>query len=130
MIPHETVKLSTSQLHLKAHLITAVPGTRFQRECFFARQVPDELAEVLLRYGMVENGAAARLVQMEMSNCHENSLRLGNRHRWDVWTGLALSDDGCWRVHSWCKNTRRRIIETTIGRTHYFGIVVLEANRR
>lgn len=129
MIPTETVKLSASQQELKTYLMDAMPGTRFQHDWFLAREVPNELAEVLLRYGVVQSGAAARLVRMQMSNCHENSLRLAKRYGWDVWTGLALSDDGCWRVHSWCKNTRGRIAETTILRAHYFGIAVRAASR-
>jgi hypothetical protein len=59
---------------------------------------------------------------MQRSNCHNNAEQLAIRHRWALWTGLALSDDGCWRVHSWCKNTHGRIVETTLPRTRYFGV--------
>lgn len=112
---------------LKALLLAAHPDTRFQRESFLRDQIPDEVAALFVRYASLETGSGARLVRMEMSNCHENAAKLAARHGWSVWTGLALSDDGCWRIHSWCRNTRGRIVETTMWRTHYFGLPICGA---
>lgn len=109
---------------LKDLLLAAHPDTRFQRESFLRDQMPDDVAALFVRYATLETGNCARLVRMEMSNCHENAEKLAARHGWSLWTGLALSDDGCWRVHSWCRNTRERIVETTMVRTHYFGLQV------
>ena len=123
-MPTKSLKLPASLKRIKARLIETVPGTRFQVDWSLAQQVPEPLAKLLLRLATVDAGNFARLVRMEMSRCRANSKKCADRHGWDIWTGLALSDDGCWWVHSWCRNTRGRIVETTILRTHYFGALV------
>ena len=109
---------------LKSHLATVRPGTRFQVDRFVRAQIPDDAAALLMEYGTLEPGRTARLIRMTPSGCHENATKLAARYGWEVWTGFALSDDGCWRVHSWCRNKRGRIVETTITRTDYFGIPI------
>ncbi len=60
----------------------------------------------------------------ERSRCHQNSGNLWdvNRRILKLCTGYALSDDGCWRPHSWCWwPSRQAIVETTERRLAYVG---------
>jgi hypothetical protein len=45
------------------------------------------------------------------------------------YVGFALSDDGCWRVHSWVQ-TPGGIVETTVKRRLYFGIPMGSSHSR
>ena len=63
------------------------------------------------------------------NGCHANSSGLWlARHRLLVLcTGYSLSDDGCWRQHSWCVMPRQRacnVIETTTRRILYYGFAM------
>jgi hypothetical protein len=121
---NKALQIAGALEQMKTMLVARCPGSRFQRESFLRAQITDEVAALFVRYANFETGNGARLVRMQMSNCHENAEKLAARYGWTMWTGLALSDDGCWRVHSWCRNTRGRIAETTMLRTHYFGVPV------
>lgn len=61
---------------------------------------------------------------MKTSRCHDNSFdyssELSNNAK--LYTGLALSNDGVWRPHSWCVNQNGQIIESTEPREFYYGI--------
>lgn len=109
---------------LKTYLQKAYPKTvRFQVDWFLSWQIPKQIAITLVAYAKIENGKNARLIKMTMSNCHKNAEKLNKKHpKWTRYFGLAISEDGIWRVHSWLKNTKGRIIETTIKRTKYFGL--------
>ena len=87
------------------------------------------LSRVLLSRGLVMGGPVT-LKEMEPCNCHENVARLwlANDHRLiGIGSGYRLSDDGLWREHSWGVR-REGIIETTVPRVKYFGILWQEVN--
>ncbi len=58
------------------------------------------------------------------SQCHRNSADLCRDGKARVATGYALSEDGHWRYHSWGIDADGAIIETTLPRTRYYGIVL------
>lgn len=64
---------------------------------------------------------SAKGYKMESSKCHRNSAVIADMKGWDMYTGLALSRDGIWRVHSWVIAKTGRLYETTIPRVLYFG---------
>jgi hypothetical protein len=79
--------------------------------------------QALLTQGIVSDGRNARLVPGAPSRCHENAARYVALHpaaAW--WTGLALSDDGRWRVHSWAVTSHGTLVETTTPRLRYLGL--------
>jgi hypothetical protein len=76
----------------------------------------------------------ADLVPGEPGQCHPNTARLWNEHRevLAIVTGYALSEDGFWRQHSWLLREKPgtgqyRLIETTLRRVKYFGVILTEA---
>jgi len=84
----------------------------------------ESFVKCLLGLGRVTRGVTARLQEMVMSNCHENSKGLAKKFpkRYQAETGYALSDDGCWRPHGWVWDIKEsRIVETTVLRKLYFG---------
>jgi hypothetical protein len=108
---------------LKDHLVRLQPGTRFQVEWFLRSHLSDQGAEHLIKTATAEQGQSARLIAGKVGRCHENSLALVTEHSdWRWWYGLALSDDKIWRVHSWVKDSRGQIVETTEPRKLYFGV--------
>ena len=77
----------------------------------------------LLANGRTFEGAGARVIVGEPSRCHENAQLYARLHPAAIWwTGLALSDDGLWRSHSWAMTSHGALIETTQKRLRYFGI--------
>lgn len=125
-----SIKDSTSQQSethvelIKKYLQKIHPLTvRFQVDWFLASQLTEQYVIDLIKYGLVEDGKNARLVLGKPSQCHDNAAKLlSTNPKWTRYFGLAISEDGIWRVHSWLKNTKGRIIETTETRTHYFGL--------
>lgn len=76
----------------------------------------------MFKSGVCRDGAGAVVKQMATSGCHENIVAIIKKHpKYVAWTGLALSDDGIWRIHSWVTDEHMRIIETTTPRIKYFG---------
>ena len=59
------------------------------------------------------------------SQCHANSAYLWSQNpdKYRIATGYALSDDGIWRQHTWLVHINGTIIETTVPRLLYFGVV-------
>jgi hypothetical protein len=57
--------------------------------------------------------------------CHRNAAELFRAGRGLVAAGYGLSEDGLWRRHFWTVDRKRgRILETTVRRCAYFGIVL------
>jgi hypothetical protein len=88
---------------------------------------PYEFITVLAEYGQ-QIDLAVKFRPMERNSCHYNVSLLwqqrSERSRLRaIATGYALSEDGMWRPHSWGL-TRTYILETTIERCEYFGIVM------
>jgi len=82
-----------------------------------------EFVAALLERGEVMSGEDAKLRKagMRAISCHQNAAALARRFdSYEHWTGVALSTDGLWRVHSWCVSPFA-VIETTTPRLYYFG---------
>jgi len=82
---------------------------------------------VLLGLARLSNGSYARPRQMEQNRCHHNAIKLAAKypHKYQRETGLALSDDGIWRVHSWAFDmAKNEIVETTVPQRKYFGVTL------
>lgn len=65
-------------------------------------------------------------VEGEDRDCHTNSAKLW-RQRGEhlrIGTGYGLSPDGMWRRHSWVMEGESEVIETTIPRDKYFGVIL------
>jgi len=105
---------------LKKHLL-AKGGSRFQRNSHLAAECDANATAYLIKCGQFFHGKGALLKRMNISDCHQNSARLALKAGIEWWTGLALSKDGIWRIHSWCVKGAK-IIETTEPRTLYFGV--------
>jgi hypothetical protein len=76
----------------------------------------------------------ADLVPGESGQCHFNTARLWSTQRetLTIMTGYALSEDGSWRQHSWLLRLKpdpgeSRLIETTMRRIKYFGVILTKA---
>ncbi len=89
----------------------------------------EEDASFLLEHGQLW-GKTHKVMKGAPSSCHSNSCYLfeANQEK-DIYvaTGYALSEDGLWRQHSWCVLKKARsvqMIETTVPRVAYFGIVL------
>lgn len=91
-------------------------------------QTGDRDFRALLEQGTLSYGDNHRLIKGQPSSCHSNSAKLydENPDRLRIATGYALSEDGCWRQHSWLvdKDNDEQIIETTVPRVAYYGIVL------
>src|SRR5437763_1158929 len=105
---------------LKKFLLTW-GGRGHQRNWYLNSEVSPQLADLLMVFGVPYPGHMARLKLMEPSACHNNAARLVKKNKQLChMIGFALSDDGCWRLHSWCAGVEG-IIETTVLRDFYFG---------
>lgn len=78
----------------------------------------------LLAGGHVMNGKV-RKVGGEHSGCHSNiAKRYLAEKIHAIGTGFGLSDDGLWREHSWGLTKTGIIVESTVARTVYYGVVL------
>lgn len=81
-------------------------------------------AKDLLDKGKLIEFKSKQLMPMEKAQCHNNSRMLSMLRKGCVhYTGWALSDDGCWRQHSWVLENDTHLIETTTEREIYFGYI-------
>jgi hypothetical protein len=86
---------------------------------------PDPDLAAILTGGFVQAGAVV-VKKGRVSRCHENIAGIWRQRRHGIvgiGTGYALSDDGLWRQHSWGV-LREGVLETTVERTKYFGLVL------
>ena len=98
-------------------------GKRFQKDEYLEMDMPPELVKKLLKSGKCEAGKNAKRLKVGAGRCHENTAYLAVNEGHKACTGLALSNDGIWRVHSWARDKGTgQLIETTERRTKYFGI--------
>lgn len=86
--------------------------------------ISSEEVERLLTRGQFWLGSKADFNKMEAINCHGNSVCLMEEGLGEVVNGYALSPDGLWRNHSWLLQPNGRLIETTVRRKAYFGVVL------
>lgn len=87
--------------------------------------------DAIMERGQFWYGEHIRFKKGLPSQCHFNSARMWdvNRGKCQIATGYALSDDGCWRQHSWVVQplaTKYRLWETTESRIAYFGFVMTD----
>ena len=101
-------------------------GDRFQIPGIIERDLADELHRTDWQ-SVRGPGKMVKSVQgipMATSQCHQNSALLALGKKWAMMTGMALSDDGCWRAHSWVIDAHGGVRETTTPRTMYYGVVL------
>jgi hypothetical protein len=84
--------------------------------------------ELYVQGGEMCPTTSVRVVPGRPSNCHINCATLWGQHKaqYRLATGYALSDDGVWRGHTWLVSLDGEVIETTVPRTSYFGVVFSE----
>jgi len=82
----------------------------------------------LLAHATMQDGKDAKVRKMARSRCHDNACALAQKVKKLLWvTGYALSNDGVWRHHSWCWDTKKeQIVETTEPRVAYFGVPIAD----
>ena len=93
----------------------------------FAVTDPEEPdLEKLLARGELWGTAGLKQVKGEPISCHANAARLWmcDREKYAIVTGWAMSQDGVWRQHSWAVDRKGRIVETTVSRVAYFGVML------
>jgi hypothetical protein len=96
--------------------------------CLAFDETPKEIYDLLKR-GQLWYGDRISMMKGEDSRCHKNSAECwnANKDKLAIVTGYALTNDGMWRQHSWCvwgKCRANRIVETTVARQLYYGIVL------
>lgn len=91
--------------------------------------VPDASLSLLVEAGFVMAGPVFRRIMRE-SGCHRNVAEIWTSRRREIvgiGTGYCLSDDGLWRQHSWGIR-REGILETTVPRVKYFGVLLQQGD--
>lgn len=86
---------------------------------------PDAALPLLIDAGFVMAGPVVRRTGKN-SECHRNvaEMWVEKQHKLvGIGTGYSLSDDGLWREHSWGV-LREGILETTVSRVKYFGVLL------
>jgi hypothetical protein len=81
--------------------------------------------ESIVSRGAVFDGRNPVRIHGEPCRCHTNSALYWSDHddTVQIVTGYALSDDGVWRQHTWCRRLKSgRIVESTEPRVLYFGV--------
>ena len=72
----------------------------------------------------IEFSGKSRMMRGEPSRCHGNASHLWLKNKdFKIVEGWALSEDSCWRQHTW-GILNDKTIETTVKRTKYFGVVL------
>lgn len=85
------------------------------------------LVNRLLKQGQVWPGRNSVLRRGERSECHKNAARFwaGSGGSLRIATGYALiQKDGVWREHSWNVTPQGNLVESTLARDFYFGVVL------
>jgi len=79
----------------------------------------------LLAVGQEWDGKKCLLRRGNMSECHQNAGRYWAASMGDlkIATGYALSNDGMWRAHSWNLRPDGYVLESTVPRVKYYGII-------
>jgi hypothetical protein len=115
----EFVKRQPEILELKK-LLLALGGHEV-----IAPVAPDSTIPFMIANGIVFPSRVV-LRKMQTSHCHVNAAQLWSEKQHGiiaVGSGFALSENGLWRPHPWGLDDRGYVIETTVKRTKYFGIM-------
>lgn len=113
-----------SEVYKDINIINKAGGERFQIDMFLDRNISPEFSKMLCEKGVVFGKTNIVARKMEASMCHINSFQYAMKRGGAVWSGFALSNDGCWRVHSWVVKKGKVIECTPIRREMYFGLVI------
>jgi hypothetical protein len=114
--PREDIK------RLKEHILSQFGGKGFQFDWVLNKDLDKRDVKNLLTRGKLIDGKEFVLREMDTSDCHHNASVLAATEGLDIWTGLALSPDRLWRVHTWNYDpTDKKFIENTVKRNKYFG---------
>jgi hypothetical protein len=108
---------------LKSRLL-GIGGNHFQITGLIEDQLDPEHVATMLESASAVSGSGATLRKGKSRACHDNSRHYAASKRSGKFVhhlGLALSEDGCWRIHSWVVGPKG-IIETTESREVYFGV--------
>jgi hypothetical protein len=90
---------------------------------------PDAALPLMIDAGFVMAGPVVRRT-MRKSECHRNVAEIWAEKQHElvgIGTGYSLSADGLWRQHTWGLR-REGILETTVSRVKYFGILLLHGD--
>ncbi len=118
------IKMSRKDIDCLKELLLLLGGERFQVDWFLEKELEPAMTELLTEHGEILDGREAAMERMGRSSCHENVMQLAKKDGYSAWFGLALSDDGIWRVHSWAIKEGGRVVETTEPRDIYYGLRV------
>ena len=90
------------------------------------RRMDNSPAEVerLMERGKFWKGRGSTFRKMRSNQCHGNSVCLMKEGVGSVANGYALSPDGLWRQHSWIVTPDGGIVETTVRRAAYYGVIL------
>jgi hypothetical protein len=112
-----------------AAVLLAHGGEGHQVPSFLRAELTASFVAALLAKGLWEKGDTAILRPGMPNRCHDNARQAASTDIEMVhMSGLALSADGIWRVHSWLVDSHHIIIETTVRRTLYFGLPAADDN--
>lgn len=77
--------------------------------------------------GVAVPGGVPPILGSLANSCHSTSaiLQLLAPADRQIMTGYALSEDGCWRRHTWVMQDGQ-VMEPTVERTQYFGYVLVD----
>ena len=102
-----------------------IAGSRFQINWVVNQALDKAFVKWLQTIGTFFPGKPFVMRKGEPCLCHDNSERLTTKKpaRYLRYKGLALSDDGIWRIHSWVMGPEG-MIETTEQRELYFAIPI------
>lgn len=86
---------------------------------------PPAMWDAMVKSGESFQGSGLKLKLGRPSHCHANCVRLWkrNKNKYHIVTGYGMMADEEWRRHSWLVDKSGKVIETTVPRQIYFGIV-------
>jgi hypothetical protein len=85
----------------------------------------DPQLSILCERGEVFGVKNRKSTRRKSCNCHQNSAQLWDDYKplLEIVTGYALTNDGLWRQHTWCRRVEDgKIFETTVARDLYYGV--------
>lgn len=88
-------------------------------------QEPPIMWDEMAKSGVTFQSSGLKLKRGWPCHCHANCVRLWqrNKNKYHIVTGYGMMADQEWRRHSWLVDKSGKVIETTVPRQIYFGIV-------
>lgn len=120
---YEAYATFTAQRRLFERLLARLRALGGQR--LVIPPAPDpELPALLGPHARIFTGADAVLQPATPNECHRNTVALWLAGGTKITCGYALSPDGVWVQHTWGLGPDDRVIETTVARALYVGVVL------